>query len=89
MRNPKEVKEALDDLVSSPGWHIFQEMVWAMHGSDRVVSDLTRACTGSQDVVFVGSIAIARINVVQALQQVLAIPAEYLQAYEQQKAKQS
>lgn len=88
-KNDNEAQQALQDLVSSPGWRLFCEYARGQHSPARTIADLHRAASETTDMHALGALTAARISLVTAVDQLLmwpeAILDQHRSAYERRR----
>ena len=76
--NLADAKQALEELVSSPGWAIFCAQALRHAGPESMANDLAVAATKTHDMAQLGSLTAARLASAQTVRFLLSLPEELI-----------
>lgn len=82
---PQETRDALQDLVTSPGWEVVKEEALGLVATDRVVRDLLSAMASTTDMATLGALCSARLNAFLSVRALIEFPQIVLQQFAPEK----
>lgn len=71
--------EALQDLISSEGWGIFERMVQETYSTERLRGNLKSFAKSTCDAVAFGSVALGEVREFEAADKILGLPRYYIE----------